>query len=111
MTLYLDGKPWWLDSVSLDQEALEEQSERYEGDPWDDRIREWIEAFESVSIVEILEHCIQKRIDQWTQQDRNRIARSLRSFGWERFHAGTRSSRQWRYRPQKRANGLDPCTR
>lgn len=96
--LYFDGKSWWLDSRELNKAAAEEQSDRYEGDPWDEAIASWTEARDTVSISEVLEFCIEKRRDQWTQLDKNRIARSLRSRGWERFNAGPRHARQWRYR-------------
>lgn len=96
--LYFDGKPWWLDSVSLHREAAEEQADRYEGDPWDDLIMEWAGIRESVSIAEVLTNCLEKKKDMWTQWDRNRVARCLRANGWMRFNAGPRHAREWRYR-------------
>jgi predicted P-loop ATPase len=97
-TYYFDGKPWWLDSLTLSRAAAEQQGERYEEDPWDELIANWTEAQETVSITEVLEHCLQKRRDQWTQQDKVRIGRCLRAHGWERFNSGSRSRREWRFR-------------
>lgn len=96
--LYFDGKPWWLDSVSLNREAAEEQADRYEGDPWDELILEWAGIRESVSIAEVLTNCLEKKKDMWTQWDRNRVARCLRAHGWTRYRVGVRGSRDWRYR-------------
>ena len=96
--LYFDGKPWWLDSVSLNREAAEEQADRYEGDPWDELILEWADLRESVSIAEVLTNCLEKKKDMWTQWDRNRVARCLRAHGWTRYRVGVRGSRDWRYR-------------
>ena len=96
--LYFDGKPWWLDSVSLNREAAEEQAERYEGDPWDELILNWVEGRESVSIPEILTNCIEKKTEMWTQMDRNRVARCLKANGWKRFYARERGRREWRFR-------------
>jgi len=96
--LYFDGKPWWLDSVSLNREAAEEQADRYEGDPWDELILEWASLRESVSIAEVLTNCLEKKKDMWTQWDRNRVARCLRANGWIRYRVGVRGSRDWRYR-------------
>jgi predicted P-loop ATPase/DNA primase len=96
--LYFDGKPWWLDSVSLNREAAEEQADRYEGDPWDELILEWAGLRESVSIAEVLTNCLEKKKDMWTQWDRNRVARCLRAHGWTRYRVGVRGSRDWRYR-------------
>jgi predicted P-loop ATPase/DNA primase len=96
--LYFDGKPWWLDSVVLNREAAEEQADRYEGDPWDELIMAWAASRESVSIADVLSVCLEKKKDQWTQWDRNRVARCLRAHGWERFNSGPRHAREWRYR-------------
>jgi predicted P-loop ATPase len=96
--LFHEGKVWWLDSPELNRRAAEEQADRYEGDPWDELITKWINERADVSIAEILGSCIDKRKDQWTQLDKNRVARCLRSRGWERFNAGPRSAREWRYR-------------
>jgi predicted P-loop ATPase len=96
--LYFEGKPWWLDSVSLNREAAEEQAERYEGDPWDELILNWVDGRDSVSIPEILTNCIEKRTDMWTQMDRNRVARCLKANGWKRFHAREAGRREWRFR-------------
>ena len=96
--LYFDGKPWWLDSVALNREAAEEQADRYEGDPWDELILAWAQDRESVAIADVLSMCLEKKKDLWTQMDKIRIARSLRAHGWQRFNAGPRGAREWRYR-------------
>ena len=82
----------------MSRAAAEQQGERYEDDPWDELIANWSETQETVSITEVLEHCLQKRRDQWTQQDKVRIGRCLRAHGWERFNSGLRSRREWRFR-------------
>ncbi len=96
--LYFDGKPWWLDSVELNREAVEEQADRYESDPWDELILEWAGLRESVSIAEVLTSCLEKKKDQWTQLDKIRVGRCLRAHGWKRFRVGARGSRDYRYR-------------
>jgi predicted P-loop ATPase len=96
--MYFEGKPWWLDSVKLNQDAAEEQSGRYEEDPWDELIVPWIEGRESVSVADVLTFCLEKKKDMWTQQDRNRVGRCLRAVGWTRYRSGPRGSRESRYR-------------
>jgi predicted P-loop ATPase len=97
-SLYFDGKPWWLDSVALTRDAAEEQADRYEGDPWDELILAWAACRDSVSIVDVLTSCLEKKKDMWTQTDKNRIARSLGALGWLRYRTGARGAREWRYR-------------
>ena len=82
----------------MNKRAAEEQADRYEGDPWDVLIVNWIEDRESVSIADVLSMCLEKKKDMWTQWDKIRVARCLRMSGWERFNARTGSLREWRYR-------------
>ena len=113
------GAAWWLDSPELNQEAKREQSARFESDPWDELIVPWLRnpqerydqqghpvapfnsTVESVSVMDVLNHCIGKRQDQWTQVDKNRIARCLRSQSWERYQFRAGENRDWRYRRSK----------
>jgi predicted P-loop ATPase len=93
------GDTWWLDKPAVVELAAEEQEQRYESGPWDETIQRFIHAKADVSIDEILESCIFKPKAQWTQADRNTIARALRSQGWIRRYSGPRSAREWRYYP------------
>ena len=72
--------------------------ERYERDPWEEVIVSWLEARTSVSIGEILEKCLLKAQALWTQSDKNRAARCLRTLGWERYRVRHGSRLEWRYR-------------
>jgi predicted P-loop ATPase len=108
---------WWLDSKALIQSAAEETQQRYEADPWDDLIGPWLSdpiervdqngqpvtklesTRESVTIKDILIHCIGKRPEMWSQADQNRVARSLREKGWNRKQKRTGAEREWRYYP------------
>ena len=96
------GAPWWLETAELVQMASDQQTERYEGDPWEEVIAPWIEVQASVSICEVLEKCLQKPQGLWTQTDKNRAARCLRSLGWERYRERHGSRLEWRYRTGER---------
>ena len=114
---YRAGHVWWLESLTLNQLASEEQESRYEGDAWDEAIAQWVQhpivriemaqfgttpslasTPESVSLPEILLHAIGKRPEHWTQPDKNRVARTLRSLGYERYRDRIGNLLQWRYR-------------
>jgi predicted P-loop ATPase len=113
---YRGGAVWWLDSDELNRTAEGEQADRYEGDPWDEIIGAWIERPTerydatghplapftsdggSTTVADVLTHCIGKRQDQWGQADKNRVARSLRALGWERYRERDGNSLGWRYR-------------
>ena len=49
------GVVWWLETVELVQMAVDQQVDRYEGDPWEEVIAPWVESQASVSISEVLE--------------------------------------------------------
>jgi predicted P-loop ATPase len=95
---YQAGEKWWLDTLT--QAAETEQAGRYQADPWQERIEEFIAGHKTVSVPEILAQALYLPIDKWGQTKQNRIARCLRAAKWERFKVGKQPERgQWRYRP------------
>lgn len=95
---YSSGEKWWLDTSALVEIAAEEQSARYQGDPWEEIIGPWLEARSSTSVSEVLEKCVNKPQAQWTQADKNRVGRCLRTLGWERYRERERKRLEWRWR-------------
>jgi predicted P-loop ATPase len=113
---YRAGASWWLEDRQIVQEAIEEQRKRFQADVWQESIAAWLENptarrdghgqvvatlrsdGESVTLDDILHHCIGKPLEMWTQSDKNRISACLTALGWERFKAGPRNAREWRYR-------------
>jgi predicted P-loop ATPase len=96
---YRAGERWWLDNKLLTDAAEAEQAERYHPDPWQERIEAWITNQKTVSVPEILQHCLHIEVERWQQADYNRVARCLRWARWERFRDREGAIRQWRYRP------------
>jgi predicted P-loop ATPase len=96
--LFEGGASWWVDSTDLARLAEQEQSARYEGDAWDSEIAEYARVRESLSVAEVMGDCLKKERALWSQTDSNRVARSLRSMGWERYQERSGAGRQWRYR-------------
>jgi predicted P-loop ATPase len=92
------GQVWWLETADLVQLAGDQQEARYEGDPWEEVIGPWLESKQSTSISEVLEKCIDKPKAQWTQTDKIRAARCLRTQGWGRYRERQANGLEWRYR-------------
>jgi predicted P-loop ATPase len=82
---YKAGARWWLDAQELEGAASEEQASRFEGDPWQSQIQDWVEGKDVVTVATVLRSCIQKPLDKWEQRDKNRVARVLQVLGWQRF--------------------------
>ena len=78
-----------------------EHVDRPDHDPWEKRIRVWVTDKDTISVAEALASCIGKPQTQWTQADKNRVARSLRALGWKRFQWRHGKFREWRYRRTK----------
>lgn len=112
---FKEGERWYLTDEAIKAEAKAEQMERYQGDAWDDLILDWVEKPEqsvdqhghpvgtfdsvagSISITDVLQHCIRKPQAQWTQGDRLRVQKCLVAAGYRRRKVGTREARSWRY--------------
>lgn len=96
---YRKGVNWWLDQQRLKDAAALEQKDRYEGDPWQSRIAEWLAYGRSETSVEVLlDSCIQKPFKDWTLQDRMRVGRCLIALGWQKFRATEDGQRVHKYR-------------
>ena len=118
---YRAGEPWWLETRNPTELAEEEQLDRYQGDAWDDPIRdyllnehEWLangcdgrmlrqraraQPLRDVSLPEVLEHALGMEKGRGTQADQNRVARCLISMGFQRTRMRrTDRGREWRYR-------------
>jgi len=95
---YAGGAIWWLETAELVEAAERQQAERYEEDPWTEVIASWTEVRETVALSEILENCLAKPRAQWTQVDKNRVARCLRRMNWERYRVRQGQRLEWRYR-------------
>lgn len=97
---YRGGEKWWLDDKALVEAAADEQRQRYEGDPWDEKIMRWCEGRGSVSTAEILEFALEIPKSMWNQIFQNRVARCLVSSGWkrrQRRRQDDRAKREWVY--------------
>jgi predicted P-loop ATPase len=92
------GDVWWLETSELVTEATRQQAERFESDPWEEVLAPWLSTRPSASISEALCCCLDKPRAQWTQADKNRIARCFHSLGWERYRERYGSALEWRYR-------------
>jgi predicted P-loop ATPase len=106
VTLLETGAEWWLSKTDVVQ-AKEEQAARYQDDPWQQPIAEYIKDRSDVSVSEILTaalNLLEKA--RWSQVEQNRVVRCLKALGWSRYRT-PRPAREWRYRREK---GLGPST-
>lgn len=93
------GAVWWLDVPELVTAAEEEQDLRYERDPWESLVWEYVEGarkawlerggpLEAFSIRsdEILQKAVRKESGTWNRTDQRRVGAILRVRGMEYVH-------------------------
>jgi predicted P-loop ATPase len=100
VTLFEAGEPWWLTEADM-AEAGEKQADRYQDDPWQAAIAQYIEGRADVSVSEVLTEALNLiEASRVTQAHQNRAVRCLKALGWSRFK-GPRPQREWRYRREE----------
>jgi putative DNA primase/helicase len=110
------GAAWWLQDQASIEQAEAEQGERYQEGAWDHSIAEWLEQriersdaqgypvasitsdANSVTVADILHHCIAKEQRHWTRADQMTVASVLKRLDWERFRRRDGNKLEWRYR-------------
>jgi predicted P-loop ATPase len=97
---YRNGETWWLDSTAQNQAAEQEQSIRYQADPWEDVIAAYVETKESTTTEQILRVALDKPTGAWGHLDQIRVGAVLRRLGW--IPSGKHRPR--RYKPPKKEN-------
>lgn len=93
--LYKRGHAWWL-TESMEAEARHEQRARYDADPWEQVMAVWLEKRKDVSADEILYDCLKKNIETWERKDQMRVARCLKSLGWDKYRVPKKGNHRYR---------------
>jgi predicted P-loop ATPase len=99
---FRQGEMWHLDEATLVAQAVDEQAQRVDEDPWSNAVLSYCEGLSEVSVGEILEHALEKPIPTWSQSDKNRVARVLIADGWQRVRVREKGKLVWRYRRGER---------
>jgi predicted P-loop ATPase len=87
--------PWW-PSRSFEQEHIvAEQAARYEGDAWEDPIKDYVATRERVTVGEIAKEALHFETARIGTSDQRRIMAALEQLGWCRLPKGTGGVRWW----------------
>jgi predicted P-loop ATPase len=81
---YKKGEHWWLESDELNKAAKDEQDARYQADPWEPKIADWLETTSkpTVTTADVLQGALEKPAGQWTRNDESRVGKTLRRLRW-----------------------------
>jgi predicted P-loop ATPase len=102
---YRSGEQWWPDKAFEAQWIAPEQEQRYEGDPWDEPIAEWLKFVlkDKVTIPEVARGALQFDAMHKVQSgDARRIAASLKRLEWSKGKREPGTGRQEWLRPVPR---------
>lgn len=77
-----EGGEWWLIDADVQAMAKVEQDDRYEGDPWEPLIADWVDAKAVVTVEDILMKCLEVAKSDLTTAGRMRVAKALKRAGW-----------------------------
>ncbi|TCK96265.1 VapE domain-containing protein [Paraburkholderia sp. BL9I2N2] len=93
--LYRQGVIWHV--TEAEKPLFEsEQTERYEGDVYEDRIARDLELRSRVTMEEILADILKLDTSKWTLPEQRRVGKALKSLGWVRKREST-GRRDWYY--------------
>ena len=99
---YRKGERWWLDTQELINAATAEQEARYQPDPWEGVIGDWIDGRSEVTTADVLREALYKQTGQWTRADEIRVGMILRCLNWEPVRRPSAGSRRRVYKPRGR---------
>jgi predicted P-loop ATPase len=94
------GEPWWLDADETNG-AKDVQADRYEEDPWADKIDSFLEGRPNVRLSDIMTDCLSMAPKEQTPIVEKRVAGHLRARGWNRQKIRTAHEKipKWAYVP------------
>lgn len=93
--LYRDKVAWWPDGDFEKQYITPEQEGRYEIDPWEASIRDYLQGRSSIQLMEVARQAIFLDIKGVGTAESRRISVILRRLGWEQ-RKGAKGVRLWR---------------
>ena len=89
VVLFRDNTKWWLDDDVLEKAAREEAEARYQVDPWEPAIEQWLTKPRTtelghVTTERILLELFDRSVGSQTNADSQRVGICLRRLGWHK---------------------------
>jgi hypothetical protein len=95
MVRFNNKEPWWPDAEFESLHIKPQQAERYEADPWEETIRNYLAFKTKVTVTEVA-HAIGIETARVSRAEQNRIMATLTDLGWKRGkRSGGSGTRYW----------------
>jgi predicted P-loop ATPase len=78
-----EGERWWPDEAFEREHIKPQQDDRFEGDPWDDLIADYVATLSRVRVTDIARQALFIESAKIGTSDQRRIASILTGLGWE----------------------------
>jgi hypothetical protein len=96
VALFRKGEHWWPDREFEQEHIKAEQAARYEGDPWEEPIAQFLFTVSRTTILQVAKSALDfEKIDKLGTADARRIAAVMTTLGWERGKRGAAGERYW----------------
>jgi predicted P-loop ATPase len=95
VTLFRAGKPWWPDRTFEQEHIAAEQASRYEGDAWEETIRDYLANQSRVTVGQVAKDALSIETPRISTTDQRRIAAVLELLGWRRLPRDSKGTRWW----------------
>ena len=83
--LYHKGEWWWPTAEFERDHGQAEQAERYESDPWEELIANFLSGVKRTTILQVAKSALDfEKVDKLATRDSNRIAAIMTEMGWRR---------------------------
>lgn len=93
VSLYRDGVEWWPSRDFEAEHIRAEQEDRFEADPWEPAVAEWLAHKDKVTAIEVLRGAVCLETGKIGQREQRRVSAILERLGWERRR--TKAERWW----------------
>ena len=83
VNLFQAGVPWWPDRAFEAEHITPQQAARYEGDPWEQPISEYLTGVSKTTVVAVATNALGMKTDRIGTADQRRIVAVLLLLGWK----------------------------
>jgi predicted P-loop ATPase len=87
VALYRQDVPWWPDKAFERKHIEPEQETRFESDPWQERVEDYVATFRRITVRMVLGKAIDLKTAQQGTREQRRVTSILVAMGWKRVRS------------------------